>query len=116
VAVSGGALHHAIVHIRRARRECPPGDDRRGERGIDSPGMVDAEETGEDLPAWSLPSSALSALRVESDWPQGVTREWAFGGSTGEGARVCVIDSGVDPHPLVGEVQSSVAVERGAPG
>ena len=50
--------------------------------------MVDAEETGEELPAWSLPSTALAAAHVHSDWPQGVTREWAFGGSTGAGVRV----------------------------
>jgi subtilisin len=35
--------------------------------------------------------------------PTEITREWAWGGSTGRGVRVCVIDSGVDPdHPLVG--------------
>jgi subtilisin len=78
--------------------------------------MVDAEETGEDLPAWSLPAAALVGTRVENDWPGGVTREWALGGSTGAGVRVCVIDSGVDAHPLVGQVQSSVAVERDEDG
>jgi subtilisin len=76
--------------------------------------MVEAEEeTGEELPAWSLPSAALAAAHVQSDWPGGVTREWAFGGSTGAGVRVCVIDSGVDAHPRVGDVQSAVVVERG---
>jgi subtilisin len=70
-------------------------------------------QTSEDLPAWSLPSSALPGAQVAVDWPAGVTREWAFGGSTGAGVRVCVIDSGVDAHPLVGAVQSSVAVVRG---
>lgn len=35
--------------------------------------------------------------------PSTITRDWVWGGSTGEGVRVCVIDSGVDPgHPLVG--------------
>ncbi len=74
--------------------------------------MIHPEETGEELPAWSLPSTALSAVHVPCDWPEGVTREWAFGGSTGAGVRVCVVDSGVDPHPLVGDVQSAVAVMR----
>ena len=74
--------------------------------------MIDPEETGEELPAWSLPSAALSVVHVPCDWPEGVTREWAFGGSTGAGVRVCVVDSGVDAHPLVGDVQSAVAVIR----
>ena len=81
------------MHTRSVRRE------RLALRaGIDSTGMVDAEETGEDLPAWSLPAGA-SRLALAHDWPGGVTREWAFGGSRGAGVRVCVIDSGVDAHP-----------------
>ena len=43
-----------------------------------------------------------------------MTRDWAWGGSTGKGVRVCILDSGVDSgHPLVGEVQRSVAVSVG---
>jgi subtilisin len=74
--------------------------------------MAEAEDTHEELPAWSMPAAALAGSQVASDWPDGVTREWAFGGSTGAGVRVCVVDSGVDEHPLVGAVQSAVAVER----
>jgi subtilisin family serine protease len=52
--------------------------------------------------------------------PLGITREWAWGGSTGEGVDVAVVDSGVeDGHPLVGRVDSAVAVsidEREAEG
>src|SRR5260221_11204177 len=70
----------------------------------------------DDLPAWSLPAEALADLRMTPDWPAGVTREWAFGGSTGAGVRVCVIDSGVDADPRIGAVQSAVAVERGEDG
>ncbi len=40
-----------------------------------------------------------------------VTPEWAWGGATGRGVRVCVVDSGVDAdHPLVGAVASAWAV------
>lgn len=43
-----------------------------------------------------------------------VDREWAWGGSRGEGIRVCVIDSGVTPgHPEIGPLEGSYAVERG---
>src|SRR5207244_11348590 len=45
--------------------------------------------------------------------PEGVTREWAWGGATGAGVRVCVLDSGIElDHPLVGTVQRSVAVTK----
>jgi subtilisin family serine protease len=40
------------------------------------------------------------------------TRDWAWGGSTGRGVRVAVIDSGVeDGHPRVGRVAGAVSVE-----
>jgi subtilisin len=78
--------------------------------------MAEPAETSEELPAWSLPSAALADSHVEADWPLGVTREWAFGDSTGAGVRVCVIDSGVDAHPRIGAVQSAVAVERDEDG
>jgi subtilisin len=65
-------------------------------------------------PAWSLPAGAGAEISLPVEWPGEVTREWAWGGSTGKGVRVCILDSGVDPgHPLVGEVQESVAVSLG---
>jgi subtilisin family serine protease len=70
----------------------------------------------EELPAWSLPAEALADSRLAADWPAGVTREWAFGGSTGAGVRVCVIDSGVDADPRIGAVQSAVAAVRDEDG
>jgi subtilisin family serine protease len=74
--------------------------------------MVESADASDDLPAWSLPAGALASSHLPLDWPAGVTREWAFGGSTGSSVRVCVIDSGVDEHPRVGAVQSAVAVLR----
>jgi subtilisin len=73
-----------------------------------------AHESGDDgLPAWSLPATAGESIRLPATWPERVTREWAFGGATGAGVRVCVLDSGVElDHPLVGAVQRSVAVTR----
>lgn len=72
-----------------------------------------AHESDEELPAWSLPAEAGEEIRVGSPWTEPVTREWAWGGSTGRGVRVCILDSGVESgHPLVGEVVRSVAVTR----
>jgi subtilisin family serine protease len=69
---------------------------------------------GQDLPAWSLPPGAADRIRLEAAWPERVTREWALGGATGEGVRVCILDSGVDPdHPRVGKVQGAVAIVAG---
>ncbi len=65
------------------------------------------------LPAWSWQFAGghldpVSALPL--DVP--ITREWAWGGATGAGVRVAVIDSGVDAaHPAVGRVTGGVAVE-----
>jgi subtilisin family serine protease len=40
-----------------------------------------------------------------------LTKEWAWGGATGAGVDVAVIDSGVDPaHPAVGSVHRAVAL------
>jgi subtilisin len=70
------------------------------------------------LPAWSLPAADAGSIALPPSWPERVTREWAINGSTGAGVDVCVLDSGVEPsHPLVGELESSVAVvfEGGEP-
>src|SRR5438477_948578 len=72
-----------------------------------------AHESEEVLPAWSLPATAGDSIHLPAEWPSRVTREWAWGGATGAGVRVCVLDSGVElDHPLVGTVQRSVAVSR----
>jgi subtilisin len=71
----------------------------------------------EPLPAWSLPADGVEAIALESGWPSEITREWAWGGSTGAGVRVGIVDSGIEAgHPLVGEVEEAVAVSLGADG
>jgi subtilisin family serine protease len=70
--------------------------------------------TGESLPAWSLPADAVERISIGVDWPEQVTRDWAWGDATGSGIRVCILDSGVQPdHPMVGEIEGAVAVSRG---
>ena len=71
------------------------------------------QETGEELPAWSLPAAAAEAIGVEVEWPEQVTRDWAWGGSTGEGVRVCILDSGIERnHELIGALDGSVALTK----
>jgi subtilisin family serine protease len=66
------------------------------------------------LPAWSLPKDAVDRIALPGQWPERVTREWALGGSTGKGARVCILDSGVEAgHPLVGDLESAVVISIG---
>jgi len=66
------------------------------------------------LPAWSLPAGRAENLELPTEWPGRVTRDWAWGGSTGKGVRVCILDSGVESdHPMVGELEGAVAVEVG---
>jgi subtilisin len=63
-------------------------------------------------PAWSWqfePEVLKRAPPLELDGP--ITAEWAWGGSTGAGVKVAVIDSGIDgSHPRVGGIQGGVAL------
>ena len=65
-----------------------------------------------DLPAWSEPFTSVSGLARRMRL-RGISREWAWGGSTGAGVRVGIVDSGLETtHPrLAGRVVQSVAVE-----
>src|SRR5712691_614799 len=69
------------------------------------------------FPAWSLPREAAAQIGLVNPLPEKVDRTWAIEGSTGAGVRVCILDSGVERgHPLVGEVQSAVAISVGEGG
>ncbi|MGH3137307.1 MAG: S8 family peptidase [Gaiellaceae bacterium] len=73
-----------------------------------------AEGSQAALPAWSLPKDAVDRIALPADWPERVTREWALDGSTGKGARVCILDSGVEVgHSLVGDLESAVVISIG---
>jgi subtilisin family serine protease len=68
----------------------------------------------EHLPAWSLPAGSAESLELPTEWPGRVTRDWAWGDSTGKGVKVCILDSGIEVgHPMVGEIDGAVAVEVG---
>ncbi len=64
-------------------------------------------------PAWSsaFETSALRELTAVGPIA-GISREWAWGGSTGHGVRVAIVDSGIEAdHPAVGgQVRGGVIV------
>ena len=65
-------------------------------------------------PAWSSQFAADALRELSAAGPLGeLTRKWAWGGSTGAGVRVAVVDSGIEhDHPaLDGCVRGGVVVE-----
>lgn len=70
--------------------------------------------TMKQLPAWSesFAEGSLQTLNLSGPLAH-VTREWAWGASTGKGIRVAVIDSGIDAgHPDLGDsVQGGIGIE-----
>lgn len=63
-------------------------------------------------PAWSWAFQPGALQQVDVDLPHEITPEWAWGGSTGSGVKVAVLDSGVDAdHPWVRSVEGAVAVD-----
>jgi subtilisin family serine protease len=68
----------------------------------------------ESLPAWSLTSSAAAGIGISNPLPERVDPEWAYGGATGRGVKVCILDSGIEPeHPLVGKLAGAVVISLG---
>lgn len=68
--------------------------------------------TDPGLPAWSEPFADPRHQLRRSLRIRGVTRDWAWGGATGEGVRVGIIDSGLEnDHPMLrGRVVENVTV------
>jgi subtilisin len=64
-------------------------------------------------PAWAWQFAEGHRSEVEGLGLAGpISRDWAWGGATGAGVKVAVIDSGVeDGHPAVGRLAGAVAVE-----
>lgn len=62
---------------------------------------------GRSGPAWSHRS--VSMVLPSAFALRGITPEWAWGGATGAGARVAIVDSGVDAsHPWLGDCVDQV--------
>lgn len=65
-------------------------------------------------PAWSEQFTAEALQEIITSGPlAGITPEWAWGGSTGKGVRVAVVDTGIEAdHPwLGGSVKGGVVIE-----
>ena len=70
--------------------------------------------SAEERPGWSDPFAPAGLTKLSPlDHVEEITPEWAYGGSTGKGVKVAVIDSGVEAgHEAVGDVQGYVAIEE----
>jgi subtilisin family serine protease len=70
------------------------------------------EDHDEDArPAWSLTRDAYDSIKLDNPLPDRVDRDWALGGATGKGVKVCILDSGIEAgHPLVGEIAGATAM------
>ena len=76
---------------------------------------ADESTATQAVPAWSAPFLAQSRGTHPHATPfDGFDRERAWGGATGGGVRVAVVDSGVDAHhpAMAGAVVRSVRVEK----
>ncbi|HEY9390943.1 MAG TPA: S8 family serine peptidase [Mycobacteriales bacterium] len=66
---------------------------------------------------WNLLGRGRDEIRVRADGYARVSREWAVGGATGAGVRVCLLDSGIEPnHPRIGPVQGWYGTVAGPDG
>jgi subtilisin len=62
---------------------------------------------------WGLRKHTPEEIAVTADGAPDLTPQWAWGGSTGRGVRVAVVDSGIElDHPRVGRVDGSFVVEK----
>lgn len=66
--------------------------------------------TSSALPAWAHQFVDVAGVAPPFDGP--ITREWAWGGATGAGVRVAVVDSGVDDD-VAGAVSVEVDADTG---
>lgn len=70
-------------------------------------------QAGVTTPAWSEPFVDRGKLGVAHVSPFEYDRERAWGGATGEGVVVAIVDSGIDPgHPAVGGHVRSISIDR----
>jgi subtilisin len=73
--------------------------------------------TSQPRPAWSAASiDDLAAVDLVPRLDD-IAPDWAWGGGSGEGVKIAVIDSGIDAdHPAVGHVEGYVSISEGPDG
>jgi subtilisin len=103
----------------REPRKAGPAPAADGRRSVASgPGAIVSLTARAQL-RWNMLGCGREGIETQTDWPAVINADWAWGGATGAGVRVCIIDSGVDSgHPLAGPVQGSFAIasnEEGKP-
>jgi subtilisin len=78
----------------------------------------DSRLTHDTLPAFSWPINPEDQPAISPVPWEEVSPAWAWGGATGEGVKVCIVDSGIEAdHPaLEGMVRGGIVVERGPDG
>ena len=70
----------------------------------------------DEPPAWGLSPGAQQPITA-AVLAGRIDRNWAYGGATGAGVRVCILDSGIDPdHPQAGPVERAITVADGETG
>ncbi|MFD8396544.1 S8 family serine peptidase [Streptomyces sp. NPDC059680] len=63
--------------------------------------------------SWQLTDTAESGSLFPASWPHPISTQWAWGDGSGNGVRVCILDSGVEfDHPRVGPLQGTYAVVK----
>ena len=77
-----------------------------------------AEDEEDILPAFSWPTNPEDQPKIVPILWEEITPEWAWGGATGKGITVCIVDSGVEnDHPAVdGAVRGGIVVDQGGWG
>lgn len=74
--------------------------------------MATSDTARESALTWRLVEKRPEDIVIAAD-AEHVPPRWAWGGATGRGIRVCVVDSGIEAgHPLVGPVAGSYEVAR----
>src|SRR5947209_6552373 len=93
LAENGASSRDAVVAQRhKARRHAREDLTANAQPERPRPAAIGFAGMSIDLPAWSMRTEAASVHAVQ--WSGPITREWAWGGASGNGVFVGLVDSG----------------------